>query len=204
MEVAMAINQDKSTIVVRGDWNPAIISPQWLLKYKVVESPPTNLGLITSAAGNRITFLSDKVTWVIDSTRLELRAREPVDLGSYAARLLGLLPHTPIRAIGVTFYFLCPVDKWPEAALPTLGDIRLTPRPAYPDLQQIQWSCIRKFPENTRLQLTLTQEGENVVITLNFHRITTQASVAAEYAGRWSDHAKVATTVIKDMFGVEI
>ncbi|SRR6266568_302397 len=201
----MAIKRGATSVVVRGAWNPAIISPSWLLQYKVVEGSPTNLRIMVTTGGNRVAFDFDKVKWTVDASRLEIKAQEFVDCGSYAARLLGLLPHTPIKAIGTTFTFMCPVGEWPQAELPNLGDIRLTPQPKYADLRQIQWSCVRALSETTRLQMSVTQLREkDVLVALNFHRNTTEASAAAEYAAGWSEDVGVAVTVLRDMFGIEL
>src|SRR5882762_8941020 len=139
----MVMKQGTTSIVVLAAWNPAIITPEWLLKHKVMEGSATHLRVMFASGGPRLAFDFDKVRWMIDTTRLDIRAQEFVDCGVFVTRVLGLLPHTPVKSIGTNFTFRCPIADWPKSKMPNLGDIQLVPQPKYDDLRQMQWSCVR-------------------------------------------------------------
>src|ERR1700741_542830 len=101
-----------TTVSVLGSWNPSILTPEWLHKCGVIEALPVKRELTLDLATHRITFTADDLTWLVDQNRLELRLGAPGDVGRYASRILGLLPHTPVRGIGTNFVFLCPASEW--------------------------------------------------------------------------------------------
>src|SRR5438552_8961697 len=136
-----------SNVVVIGAWNPAILTPDWLSRNKVVGEGPKELVIGWGVPMNRITFEVEGATFFVDAARLEIRATGMNDCGRFVVRILGLLPHTPVVAIGVNFVFEIPVEEWPPQKLPALGDIDFKSKSVPADLEQVQSAVVRKLDE---------------------------------------------------------
>lgn len=189
-----------TTIIVLGAWNPSILTPAWLHKYKVIETLPDKPELNLEFATHRITFSAGDLTWSIDQSRLELRLKVLSDVGQYAARILGLLPHTPVRGIGTNFVFQCPASEWPQACSWQLSGVPLDISGA----KQVQWSVVHTEKE-TQLSRTVTRRPDgDVQIAFNFHRPTSSAESAAEFAANWERDRDLAVEMLRSEFKIEI
>jgi hypothetical protein len=191
-----------NTVVVLGAWNPAIVQPQWLLERKVVVA-----GSAENIAANPQTkglfFQMDGVNWLIDEQRLQIWAPDKRDTGVYAARVLDLLPYTPIQAVGTNFFFQSSLRDWPREKLPQLGDWTLETAPKEFQFEQFLWGGTRRMAE-TSCQLNLTRAGETVSLNINLHRNVLDASRASEYAGRWANDWKCAREMVSQIFGLSV
>jgi len=105
----MIPTQNDWNVVIVGAWNPGIFTPAWLganlfsnpeiqIEFALTPGVPTRItgdGVIVVAAADRVT-LAPKETTVEALGKAERLAQ----------KLLELLPHTPIRAVGVNFGYL--------------------------------------------------------------------------------------------------
>ena len=200
----MPVKQSLTSVIVIGPWNAAIISPQWLAQHKVVEEVPDDMSYELGVPVNRLSFAIGDVSWAVDGSRLEVKASKFKDCGCYVARIMALLPHTPVGAIGTNFVFTSPIPDWPPSKLPRLGDLQLTATPVYPDMHQVQWIGLRTLADGTNLQITvIQQEQKEVAAAFNFHRNVPNAETAKAYALAWSLDRDVAVQLMKEMFGIE-
>ncbi len=199
----MPVKQKLTRVVVLGAWNSSIINPDWLAQYKVIEEVPTNISFGFGVPMNRLSFVIGDVRWTVDATRLEVRAERFMDCGGYIARILGLLPHTPVGAIGSTFVFSCTLTDWPETKLPKLGDVQLTPEPTSSGWHQVRWVGLRSLDKDTRIQVTVTQLEQEVAVGIHFHRNVPNAEAALGYASGWAHDKDIAMELMKEMFGVQ-
>ena len=204
----MAIKRSHSTVVVLGAWNPAIIEPAWLHKHKVLdEEPPKELRwtvtLLPGAGGVR--FETGGMTWLADAARLEIKGKDWRDCGVYAARVLGLLPHTPIHAVGTNFIFTCDIPEWPTEYLPRLSDLTLGEGNQPREFKQEQWSGVRELDDKTRMQVAVAARlNEGIMVSVNLHRNVRSAEDARVVAGGWSQDRDVAEGVLIELFKVQL
>src|SRR6476659_6389012 len=95
--------------VVLGRFNPAILSPEWVVAHEIL---PEGSGQATHILGTGVMhfqFSLGGITWHSALTTLEVSANDSSsDPGQFVASVLDLLPHTPVTAIGSNFIF--PVD----------------------------------------------------------------------------------------------
>ncbi len=105
----MKIPNDTSTVVLVGNWNPYILTPEWVGKHIFEEKKIVAEFLVGPALffrfrahGAKIITSQDRVTIMADRTTEEsLR-----EIGGLATKLLTKLPYTPIGAVGVNHAFV--------------------------------------------------------------------------------------------------
>jgi hypothetical protein len=103
------------TVVIIGRWNVSIFNPDWLGRClfdnkELLVDFPMEPGLPLRITGDNVLFIPH-------SDRIVFGAREGTDpylrhMEALAVKLLGILPHTPIMAVGVNFGY--EVEPVPE------------------------------------------------------------------------------------------
>ena len=111
-----------SETVAVGAFNPRIITPSWLVRNEVVREPEWLEDILDSMPIDENGFPLGGFGWDVDQERLLLSAtRGEQDSGAVMAKVIELLLHTPISAVGHNFHYTCPKSDWPTVAIPMLG-----------------------------------------------------------------------------------
>jgi hypothetical protein len=110
----MKLLGDRTTLVLAGAWNPAILSPNWIGRH-ILGLAPGNafqvemlLPVQGQAGSARLTFEGLSITPAAQALMFHI---VPEDAGmvtksfDVALRILKLLPHTPVGALGVNFAY---------------------------------------------------------------------------------------------------
>jgi len=109
----MEISGENSLIVV-GAWNPAILSPAWILEevlgYPSVQDVPVQMEF-ASVPGTmpKVTIEGISYTPALDRFNLypnELTDARLTSVENQVSRILEIVPHTPVRAFGENFEFV--------------------------------------------------------------------------------------------------
>lgn len=104
----MAVQLISRNTVVRGEFNRAIIVPRWLVAQEILPDGEVDFA-VSDAADQPRQFRFAGFMWNVAHDRLVIAARPDIDVeadtGSVAARILGILSHTPITAVGHNFLF---------------------------------------------------------------------------------------------------
>jgi hypothetical protein len=110
----MKLDLRRPTLVVAGAWNPAILQPGWIAQHVFgvpVGSKVTAkiAQMVVDEQPKKIFYLND-VGFAVSSNRLELFAVGVEEsafnaVENAATQIVELLPHTPISAYGIDFYF---------------------------------------------------------------------------------------------------
>jgi hypothetical protein len=183
---------DRTSVVVIGAWNPAIIQPDWLFRSKVVEVGSSEVTVEVNPRTRQYRYSLGDFRWTVDDNRLEILSQRFEDCGVFAARVLALLPHTPVDAVGTNFVFKYPIQIWPKNLTASIGGFTLDHQPENVKFEQFTWSGVKNLHRG-RLQIAVTQKAESdVIVACNIHRNADSAAVASEFAGLWSqDHETV-------------
>lgn len=199
----MAIEVDHTSIVMVGMWNPGIINPQWLQQHEIVKRVPTGTALGFQPLGRTIRFELEGMAWEVSDSRLAIRCESiRKSCGTYAAKVLELLSHTPMEAIGTNFVFT--VKGLPSVHVPRGGNISLPGQARSVPFSQVSWQGVADLDKDTVLNLTVTKAPGGVVLALNFHRNCSNATEARKFTRRWHKDRSTALTILHDRFGVDL
>jgi len=162
------------TVVLVGQWNPAVFNPEWIARH-LNNGQPVTTEIATGAGGAGLAgwrLLVGDLVIVPGLDRVTLGVRAATDdalkaMEAAAATILELLPHTPLVALGVNFGF--------EEAEPTeellrmfRGDdlVRLAAR--YEVVRHEIRRAIKTESEVINLRVALGDGA--VTLAVNFHR----------------------------------
>jgi hypothetical protein len=164
----------RQTVVI-GAFNPAIITPDWLDEFDLCR-PDGEFAL--SDQPDASGFQAGGFEWEVDSASLSISVEgdKTADCGAMAARVLALLPHTPVEAVGHNFQYLCPENEWVPRVLPRIGG-----RGAgeLPGVGQVRWDGRFERPHGW-VEVTLIQDhlsgGKNYIAVLFNHHYVVEAA----------------------------
>ncbi len=112
------IQQKIISIVLLGDFNPAIFHPQWLAFNELVSKESANVAKNMSCQSEFSAFEIDGMHYQVDQQRFGLTTKDesqvPILLDTVKG-ILTLLEHTPLQAIGLNYdfrYSMADVQSW--------------------------------------------------------------------------------------------
>ena len=152
--------------VAIGAFNPYIVTPGWLVRYGFYgQIGVVNIQLVPIGEGAAFTFGSTR--WQVDNQRLSVSSSDRnVDCGGLVSRVLQLLPHTPVGAVGHNFHFVTTKEDWAVRPTPRLGSRSLFD---LEDAEQERWvGAFRR--DGVRIEATLACEVDAVAVLFNHHR----------------------------------
>ncbi len=160
-----AILEQAQTVAI-GAFNPYAITPGWLVKYGIcTRDEEVKVRMVSLGEGAAFEF--GPVQWQVDGQRLSVSSADRnVDCGQIVSRVLALLPHTPVQAMGHNFQFTATKADWGERPEPRLGRRGLE---ELESAEQVRWSGIFR-KDDARLEVTLAYEPGLVAVLFNFHR----------------------------------
>lgn len=168
----MQVRLEGFSIVIVGNWNPAIFSPKWIIG-TLTNSKEINFEFPMEAASLPPLISFDGMKLRVSPARLELFPGDSTldslaRIQNTATKILSLLEHTPITAIGVNFQWI--EDEPPEALQKLFGC------PDRDNLADRNWlinetSLTRKLMKDGKLlNLIFVEKADGkYVISANFH-----------------------------------
>jgi hypothetical protein len=183
-----------------GPFNPHIITPEWLVKNKVCEDAEVEIRFIPLSQG--LAFSFKEVQWQIDS-RLLMVASRKANCGELVAKVVGLLPHTPVRAVGNNFHYACGKEDWGKSPLPMLGGNRSGALADLGRVEQTRWACVIRR-DDVRIEVTVAEDEPGMAILFNFHRETKNAEEACKAAGYFEGDQRWSQELLRRLVGQEV
>lgn len=223
--MATTLDFKNPTVVAVGHWNAAILNePGWIARHILEVPSGEKIDLQAIVVGNEVSpgqVAAEKQIWLFEKfgmscsgQRLELFARDVDDLQSLYDAIASIsvkLPHTPMKAIGVNFFFQVTGDL--AAITPMLetndvfdgyGVIRSQDRT---DSIEIRNEDLLEVEENGKpialLNLTRKTDFNTAEINFNYHLPVPGMDFlskwsAADPVAHWKQHAQ---KVISDCYG---
>jgi hypothetical protein len=107
----MNLDIQRPTLVITGQWNPAIFDPSWVARHLFGLTAGTEMSVTQVWTGNKITNYFGALGLAVSNSRVEifLNEFEPENQAtseSLLTKVATVLPHTPVQAMGVNFHFL--------------------------------------------------------------------------------------------------
>lgn len=205
---------DPYNIFIAGLWNPAIFSPAWAKEYLAEDE--TGDVVFAIPAGQFSANFPPRLT--IDGVNLYPSAQglsmgcvdyndASIDMCSKKlTKLSGLLPHTPVSAIGVNFRFMGSLtDSDVLTELFTFSDAGKIAAEKY-KLSGAQITRTFDIDTSTKLNLTIGALSQDMTIEFNFHSDTKSLSEAASKVTsnqivEWKNNA---IQFLTDTYGVDL
>jgi hypothetical protein len=171
------------TIVLVGNWNSRIFTPNWVGQ-QLFEGGKIQLEVPIQAM-SFLRYNTKDLLLIPQDDRLIIGVKTTKDeifqgAENIARKVLGLLPHTPIRSFGINFGFL---EEDPSSELLSLFKLYDNDKLSDGGFDLVETEIKRTLPlEMGVLNLTFTfgKEKGDVKIHLNFHHKTETASIAQE------------------------
>ncbi|GDX55707.1 hypothetical protein LBMAG29_10170 [Methylophilaceae bacterium] len=204
----MQIKASSYSIVLAGKWNPAIITPPWILANLVDGNQQIEIEFSLSFdIPSR--FKLNNITISPSVDRIILVSNDGSDeslslIESIAIKLCNILSHTPFVAVGINFSFI-----------ETLNKDKLLPLFSFSDenkLNDNNWDISNKSIKRTlkegvyNINLTINMDDEtNFAFDLNHHYITpTSELVSAALLGKVIDYKNQSISLLNYLFDIQI
>lgn len=177
----MSLKLDRCDVFIRGNFNPHILSPEWLANQGIWVPDSVRFGMGVLREG--IQFRSPSVEWLIDTEGLVVSSLEE-NCGELAAKVMESLPHTPITAVGNNFNYVGKVTNWSNSPLkPLLGLDQQSFGSGLP-LEESVWTGTLRY-EQTQVVVTVALgANDDDSVFFNFHRPALRSMGTAIQAAR--------------------
>ena len=206
----MAFKFEKASCVVVGTFNMYILHPQWLARHKIIETG-MEVGIETNLTqpGFRFRFPKDKAIWSVSPHRLAIESPDPeTDCGGAAAKILEVLPETPLFALGNNVHYqaeLSQLEHLSEA-------IREFPHAKSPtpeqSVAQRTFHVGVKRAEHETVNLQISLEADCMKLACNVHTELANREdandAAVDAAKRFFEDRTEAKSLARHFFGTSI
>ncbi len=167
----MDLDLRRPTVVITGQWNPAIFDPNWTAKHLLGMPIGTDLLVTQVFAGNKITNYFGQVGISVLDSRVEIYlnkfdAENQAKLEKLVVNVAAMLPHTPVQALGVNFYF-----SEPDVSA-TLVDMLKTHEQLESRFEVSAQSIVSVVKtEGAELNLRRDLSGQSLAFDFNYHHL---------------------------------
>jgi hypothetical protein len=166
----------------------------WLTQFKVIDDPVQNFQPVIDQATQSMAFkIGEKLVLTPDFNKLQVTSLDFSDCGNVMARVLGLLSHTPVRAVLTGFMFTCTPEE--EAKLPSMQTVE--------GFVGVQSTFVSPIQDGLVQLAVRRQQGADMVLAVNIQRNVSDAKKAAECAAAWAQEKEMAINIIQKIFKVE-
>ncbi len=180
------MNLVTAKIVLLGNFNPYIVTPQWLKKLSIWESPDTRLSS-GSHARDSIQFRGGGTEWQVATDRLVI-VSTPEQCGKLAKDVLDALPHTPMSAVLSSFSVDLPTEEAAGVQPIFSGIAGKLPSESKPVLNR--WGVVL-HEDDVRIDLMFVLGDQGASASVNQRRTTPDADTSQAAAAQFvSDHQK--------------
>lgn len=200
----MKPNINDWTIVIVGNWNVAILNPDWVAE-KVFEEEEITVEVMFGAGQTGLKLGCGPVQLTPTPGRVIISAASTNDVDKAeraAVRLLGNLPVTPVTSVGVNFGF---VESDPSPELLSLFDLNDKSLISNEGWVIGETSIIRRLRlDDQTLNLRVTHGESDVFFHANFHwDVRSTAAVQAIIDGNALKLRDQAREILKKIYNVE-
>lgn len=200
----MRMNVPDWTIVLRGSWNLALLTPEWVAK-TLYATEELEVEVALKPAAHRMRYFYEDALFIPEAERVIIgmrRYREGLQLENeaLAVRLLEELPHTPLVAIGVNYGFSVSEPLEPLHAIFVLPDNTPLAEAGFALGETSIVRQMRKDDHIINLRQTL-RDGE-IHVHLNFHFPIVDREAAPKLLVGLTERTRTAAlTLLREIYG---
>lgn len=198
----MSLSLETAQTLIVGAFNPHIVHPVWLTSQSICANKDEEIKMRVLPLHQGLSFDLGSAHWQIDFRSLLIQSRT-ANCGELASRVLELLPHTPVQAVGNNFHYACGKDEWAESPIPMLGEKAIAGSEEMGQVEQTRWGCVFRT-EEVRTEVTLAYEDAGVVVLFNFHRETKRTEEAGQAADRFEADRQTSIDLVGRLFNQEV
>lgn len=182
-----ALLRGSASSILIGFLNPAILTPTWLAQTGILTGEVSATSILP-ADFPVVQFSIGGLSWAANPLRLEVKSEDgSADPGELIAKVMELLPHTPVQALGNNFQFAAPAGSPSNlqsiSNAPLFGQIHSM---EYEELGH-RLSCQVKSKSGAILMITLASQREGgSLLSFNFHRECASPAQAVQAARSFS------------------
>jgi hypothetical protein len=216
----MTLNPGETSLVLAGAWNPAILTPSWVLRYGLDRPPDTQEQVqIALPAGQGVVFdfprygLAD-LAYVVRPEALILNPSAHTPDGfavieRVAGGMLRHLPHTPVNGIGHNFEFRDsnPAGETLDVFTSASQDVAEHAPDGWESVSTLISSSFRVDSANVIANVQRQFDGANVIVKFNFHHPISNLDQAQQvltgepgYA-RMHQNYEIARNLLTNLYG---
>lgn len=201
----MNINHGETSLVISGAWNPAILSPQWILQHgldkpldgtnRIQTFMPVGQGVIFEFPRyvlEDFTFTARADALIIIPTTTEQERMAIAEDAS--AKILQELSHTPVGGIGHNFEFQEPNPQ--PAQLQVFTDSRQDIADKMPDgwssSSAVVISSFTNVTNSVVINISRHFEAETIIVKVNFHHPVQSIDQALQILRGSNDYSRMA------------
>ena len=176
----MVPKEDGWSIVINGHWNRMIFTPKWVGE-NIFNSPEVEL-LVSMVPTNPAIYRNEDVVLAVAEEKVSINLRKlnvvcMEDAEAKATRILNILSHTPVSAIGVNFAF---IEESPSDPL-----LKIFGNPHDAEIARVFGADISKRTltravklDGVVFNLALMFDGSVVEFNANYHHSVESAAAA--------------------------
>jgi hypothetical protein len=176
-------NLASANVILVGNFNPYIISPEWLSQQEIwkPDKIQLSLGALTQEG---VEFRGDGTEWLVSSDRMMISSVLE-NCGNLAKKIIATLPHTPMVAVGSNFTFHEanePFTKVLQSIKTHVGD--------QDNPQLFRWGTILHV-DDVRVEMSFVSGEQGTTVNFNYHRPAASTAKATAALGEFeSDRLK--------------
>lgn len=200
--------RDNFTIVVVGNWNVSIFSPGWVGK-NIFDEKTVTLEVGIGAELRRRLTVNDVIV-IPQSSRLMVTPNVIDDktlerMEDAVCKILGLLSHTPVSAVGVNFGFRVKPLTDSLSKIPAVLTEELASEGLAIESRETKWTVGYGSTREKILNLSAQIGKDEALIKFNFHSDTENTGKAIEsIKGEVIGYRDKALSILGKVFGVEL
>lgn len=191
----MSLTLSKTGVAITGHFNPHIISPNWLIRERILDSSgPVKGTMLLGSPELEIRFNIGDMEWAVHGTRLSIDAKTGSRPAEVAAQVMEKLPHTPVNAVGLNFVYSCDRDNW-SGPNPQLGRLTRESLQELGDVQATGWRTAINYNDGVLVNVVFQIETD-VVLNFNFHRSVENTAEAIKAVRLFSQDQECSQSLI--------
>lgn len=199
----MALRIHGVDTVVVGHFNPWIIQPSWLAAQGMLTADEVHVAFQPYSSSGLLQFRMGDYHWKVSQDRLIVHSDPMRNTARPILEIIQRLPHTPLVAIGNNFSYVTTVADW-QAGTPSLGRISEGDLEQLGELVSQTWESELALRNAAVLKTTIRLDSTNVIINLNFNRITNTTEAARAALRNFDSDSEASRQFVTELLGETI